>query len=133
VNDVVVAASRPRSIQLAVMLLWVSFALSLPALALAAARDPAAALHPVSLVITVALLALSVLLILRIGDGRNWARWFYLALFGIAVAMQWLPGDEANPPGYFENALMAVGWLLDAAALWLVFTRPGADWFGRAR
>ena len=128
-SDGAVGALRPRPIQLAVTLLWVSFALSLPALALAAARDPAAALHPASLVITIAMVALSVLLILRIGDGRNWARWLYLALFGIAVALQWLPVDETNPPGYFENALMVAGWLLDAVALWLVFTRPGADWF----
>jgi hypothetical protein len=132
VSDGAVGGQRPPQIKLAVTLLWVSFALSLPALALAAARDPAAALHPVSLVITLALLGVSVLLILRIGEGRNWARWFYLALFAVAVAMQWLPIDETNPPGYFENALMAAGWLLDAAALWLVFTRPGADWFARA-
>jgi hypothetical protein len=133
VTDVAAGALRPRAVQLAVTLLWVSFAVSLPALALAAARDPAAVLHPVSLVITVALLALSVLLILRIGEGRDWARWVYLVLFGISVAMQWLPGDDLNPPGYFENALSAAGWLLDAAAMWLVFTRPGADWFRRVR
>jgi hypothetical protein len=133
VSDAAISGTRPRQIQLAVTLLWVSFALTVPAFALAAARTPDAALHPASLVGTVALLGLSALLILRIGDGRNWARWLYLVLFGVAVAMQWLPMDETNPPGYFENAVMAAGWLLDAASLWLVFTRPGADWFRATR
>jgi len=123
---------KPREVRLAVTLLWVSLALSLPILVLGAMRNPAEALHPVSLLVTAALLGVSVLLIRRIDGGRNWARWVYLVLAVIAVALQFAPGEETNGPGYVENALSIIGSLLDVVALWLVFTRPGAGWFRAA-
>ncbi len=122
---------RPRQVTIAVALLWVSLALGVPAWHLSASRDPETASHPAFIVFTAIVLVLSVTLNVLIYRGRNWARILLLVLFVIAGALLLVPVDEPVPAGVLENTLNAGTLVLEAVALYLLFTRPGASWFRR--
>jgi hypothetical protein len=122
---------RPRQVTIAVALLWVSLVLGLPTWVLSASRDPETAFHPAFIVFMAIVFLLSAALNILIHRGRNWARILLLVLVVIAGALLLVPVDEPVPAGVLENTLTAVSLALDAVALYLLFTPPGASWYRR--
>ncbi|MGA3209677.1 MAG: hypothetical protein ABSD20_00125 [Terriglobales bacterium] len=74
-------------------------------------------------------LLLSALLFWKVGQGRNWARFAFLACFiaGLLPYSSMVKTDFFQWPGV--AALEIAGVVFQCAALALLFTRPGRDWF----
>jgi hypothetical protein len=127
---------RPRAVSLAILLFWISVAVSLPLWFVDDAVDTSDPDIFVTLVIGwivgLAMLAFTIWVIVSIGRARNWARITYLvlAILGWLMVIVDLPGLFAspwyNPFGYLSNAA------LDAAIVVLLFTPAANAWF-RAR
>lgn len=128
-------AEAPREVRWALRLLWVGLGLSVVAggvgfmLLLA---DPSAEGSLPYLVaftlLTAFALALTVWLILKIRDGRGWARVAYLLLWLLGAALMLMPGGEM-PNSFFEEAAAIVTSLLELVALVLLFMPPARRWF----
>ena len=129
-------SERPAQVRWASVLLWQSFTLSvaLTVYGLRAEDNPAEfapAVRAAMVGISVGGLALSALLNVMIYRGHNWARILYLFLAGVSLWLWLMPGDEGSSLTLTETIGFVVASLLDAVAMVLVFTRPGALWFRR--
>ena len=124
-------SGKPRSVTLAVTLLWVSLAIGV----IKAPFDPAglnAVPYP-AIVWSVAavIMAFFCLLIFKISAGRNWARVTFLVIFLLGLVLG-VPGLMAE----FQRApvLALVSIAASVMQLWaviLLFTSPGKNWFGK--
>ena len=121
--------TRPKHVRVAVALLWVSFALGVPAWALSAMRDPENSLGTFTVVFTLLMFAFSALLNVMIYRGKNWARIVTLIFGLLGVLFSLVLLVMPNPPSAIENAITFLGLVLDFIALYLLFTKPGAMWF----
>jgi hypothetical protein len=121
---------RPRVVVIAVALLWTEVALGLLDSALdwnyVTAENPAMFV----LIVDAVFLALSILVNIKIWQGRNWARIVALVLTILAVVgyAPQIDAEFARAP--FIAVLGMLELLLDAVALYLVFI-PGRHWFAR--
>ena len=124
-------SGKPRSVTLAVTLLWVSLAIGV----IKAPFDPAGlnAVPFPAIVWSVAavIMAFFCLLILKISSGRNWARVTFLVIFLLGLVLG-VPGLMAE----FQRApvLALVSVAASVMQLWaviLLFTSPGKGWFGK--
>jgi hypothetical protein len=84
--------------------------------------------------ITVALLAL---VCVKVGAGRNWARWFFVGIYALGsvsfavAALLWPQAFLSLPP---LLKISAIGqFALQTAALVLMFTKPANVWFRASR
>ena len=138
---------RPPSIRLAVLFLWISMGL---AIGMQALRFPAylqmvrsGAMTPADLAGQIGGTAFScaivILVALKVGAGRNWARWLYLALYVLgtgltlltfAVMPRMLQYLTAAPIAAASVALQTV---LQTVALAAMFVRPSREWFAAQR
>lgn len=125
-------AHRPRSVELAVYLLWIALALSLPTALFEYRRAAADGAGLVLLAFMVPLFALSIVMNLSIGRGRNWARILFLALYLLSVFSFLGALDDMLALPAFEVALDSIVMAMETVALYLLFTRPGALWFRAA-
>lgn len=119
----------PVQVVWALRLLWSSLAVSvLASFILPQSAEGGAAAAAVGLVVQWGLLAFSGWLNLCIWRRKNWARIVYLVLFLLGlVLMAVIQVPEGTP--MTESILNVAATLLDAVAMYLVFTRPGSDWF----
>lgn len=134
---------KPQSIRLAVLFLWISMGL---AVAMQALRLPgylqmmrSGAMMPADLAAQIGGTAIScalvVLVAVKIGAGRGWARWIYLALYMLGMAMTVL--TLAMMPRMFQYlsaapiaaASIALQTVLQTTALAAMFVRPSRQWF----
>ena len=124
---------RPRQVKLAVRLFWVEFAVALMQFVTALpsttkGRDPAA------VTIYVAVLgmefAAEAIVIYKLWVRRNWARYVALisSVLGLLEFAQAI-GRGRLTSGSGELGMEAVELMLDAVALFLLFTSPGKEWF----
>jgi hypothetical protein len=122
---------RPRQVVYAVVLLWISFALGVPAAYWEHQRTPAD-VAPVYWVLAALIIGLFILVIVFLGRGRNWARIVLLVLVVISfLSFLGTMGEMLSHPA-IEIVLNVVTLAIDAVAVYLVFTKPGALWFRRA-
>jgi hypothetical protein len=121
------AVPRPRSVAIAVALLWFDLALGIPQWYLTAQQDGDIAFHPVVIAATLALMALAAVLNICIYRGRNWARIATLLLTLLAVLLYFLPSER--PQTVTEFSLSAASWVAEIGALILLFIKPAAPWF----
>lgn len=124
---------RPREVVIAVRLLWVSLIAGIPVSIRDFQDGPPADDGGFLLMFTFALYAISVLMIVFIGRGRNWAR-IALLVFNILNLLSFLLAFaelRKYPTGEFAILLIVLG--LDLAALYLLYTRAGSPWFRQAR
>lgn len=134
VDDVVperMLRERPPQIVRAVLLLWTSFALALPLVYLDVERAPEGT-AAAGVAVWAVLLGLGAALNVQIWRGANWARIVYLALFAISFLALWFTAAEMLEKSVFEFVLNAANAMLDAFAMYLLFTRPGSLWFRKA-
>ena len=122
---------KPRSVTLAVMLLWISLAIGVIKMPFDPAGMKAVPFPALVWSIAAAIMAFFCVLIFMISSGRNWARITFLVLFLLGLLVG-LPGVMAE----FQRAPMLA--LVSVAAsvmqLWaviLLFTSPGKGWFGK--
>ena len=121
----------PLQILWAVRLLWASLAISILASLLVPQAAEGGAAAAAGLAIQWALLGFSGWLNVCIWRQKNWARIVYLALFLLGlVLMAVITVPEGTP--MLESFLNVASTLLDAVAMYLVFAKPGADWFKTA-
>lgn len=119
----------PPQVQRAVTLLWASWGLGLlSAFIDIAAIGQSEAAGAILLVVAI-VFALIALLNRKIGKGLNWARITYIVLFVIGMPnyLRTFPQMYARSPlaGFLSLAQL----VLQSYALYLLFTKPGSDWF----
>ena len=120
---------KPRTVTLAVNLLWASIAIGLVKIpldlpALAAIPHPGIVWTVIAL-----LLAFFCLLIWKISQGRNWARITYLVFFliGLIPAIPTLLDELGRSP--VLAVLSIAQFIMQGYAVFLVFANPGKNWF----
>jgi hypothetical protein len=124
-------AERPRQVLYAVVLLWVSLVLGMPTAYhehQKAATDESASFV---LIVMAVVYAFEACLNVFAARGYNWAR-IVLLIFSSIAAVSFLATIKEyleDPVVYF--ALDASTLVMDAVALYLLFSKPGALWFRR--
>ena len=128
--------ARPRTVRLACLLVLAAFAIGLvrllPNLDVLRAEDPE--LQAVFPLIVVAILAaITLCLTYLTHQGQNWARWALLAYltFGWYTAAEGM--TSASESSILDRSLDLAITAMELVAAWLLFTGPGAKWFGRHR
>ena len=117
---------RPKRVSTAMRILWASFVLGTPSSVYQLAREPEWLVVVFMLLITV----LVILLYLKIGAGRNWARIVLAVLQAVGVPALAMPVEP------FPLAVQVLDWsclALGMIALWLLCTGESVSWFRPAR
>ncbi len=124
---------RPRQVSTALRLLWTSLGLGLVTSALDWSYVGAVASAGFTVAVLLVVLGLTAFLIVKMGAGRNWARITFLVLF-LAGAAPYVPNLIAMyGRSLLTGTVSLLQLVLQIVALYLLFTRPGADWFRRTR
>jgi hypothetical protein len=115
-----------------VQCLWIEFLLSVGQESRGLFRwqpDEAAAILYIMLAFLAAWFSAQAIVIFKLGAGRSWARYVFLVTTILRV-VQYVP---SLPREWFTDGLSvgltAFQFELDCAALFLVFTSPGKEWF----
>lgn len=131
---------KPQNVLIAVNLQWVSIAVGLingllGPTGVRGLLDPTGPLHQSSvtliafiIIFILTVLGLMVLLTLKISAGKNWARITFLILYLLGLPLL------SHLPATFQQStingmIFVVQTVLQAAVLFLVFTKPGSEWF----
>jgi len=122
----------PPRVVIALRLLWLSLALGLVVAAISMKEVKDTGRLALYLLFYVLFLLLNGFILLRIARGHDWARVTYLVLFAGGLAVLFALEPPPNQ-GALEQALNVAGMVLDATALYLLFAKPGSEWFARAR
>ncbi len=123
------AVERPRQVTIAVVLLWLDFLIALPLLYQSIQREPDVELVVMILVATCLFLAIFATSIVFAYRGRNWARIVLLMFVFLTAIAVFLPSEVDTPVEFFEIVLDYLSIVLELAALYLLFAKPGALWF----
>ena len=126
-------AERPRQVLYAVLLLWVSLVLGIPSAIHEYQKAVTEGTWPFLLVFMLFMYAFGVCLNIFAARGHNWARITLLVFSSVAIVSFVALIEEylQDPVGYL--ALNIITLVMDAVALYLLFSRPGALWFRRVR
>jgi hypothetical protein len=116
---------KPKNITLAVNLSWASIAIGFISLFF----NPAAAAGLGSLIPSVIAFALVAFLVIKLSAGRNWARITLLVLFVLGMLMEVFALSTIFQISALLGILSLAQAALQAYVLYLVFTKPGSDWF----
>ena len=117
---------RPRQVTWAVRCFWTELALGVPQFILQLSNGEIRQYLVITLITIGVLSALQAWVIYKISNRRNWAR--YVSLVATVLsALMGLGGSSTMNAG--SLTIMVIGLLLDCAALFLLFTRPGKEWF----
>jgi len=119
---------RPISVYRAVVCLWVSAAVAIVSLILHAKIVTTA-----DVVIACISAALLALVAAKVGAGRRWARWLFVAVwilgsFSGMVMLALAPQAFLALPSTVQ-AIGVLQFALQTGALVLLFTRPSREWF----
>jgi hypothetical protein len=122
---------RPKQINIAVALLWVTFMLSLYTDYLDKQHDSYTGSVPVAFVICWQLFvyALSATINVCVFRGQNWARFATLFFFLLGGAAMLYFAEEFSKLSQIELTIAIVSNVLELIALYFLFTKPGAAWF----
>jgi hypothetical protein len=124
-------AEKPAQVTYAVWLLWLAIPLSIPASMYEYERMPADEKDPVLLLFYVVIYAIAMAINVLVSRGHDWARILTLLLFVVALAT--FIFDEYTAYPFVPLASNLVVLILDAIALYLLFTSPGKLWFRSVR
>jgi hypothetical protein len=125
--------ARPRQVQIAVALLWLSLVLGIPEAILSTRPAPTedGRVDTVFVVVMLLAFAFTFFLTVKVYQGRNWARIVVLVLTALSITMTLFPFDEPRVDGPLLQGLRLLCVLIDVAAMYLVFSKPGSLWFKR--
>jgi hypothetical protein len=121
---------RPLAVKRAVQLLCLTVALG--AVSILAVFTLSGLPSFAALLVAILGVAITAFLIDKIGAGRAWARIVLLVLFGVGLIQFVFGAGEALERAPLLLLLGFVQHALEGLALYLVFTKPGDDWFGVA-
>lgn len=121
--------SRPRQVQIAVALLWLSLALGIPEGVLSTRQVEGAVMGAVFAVFMLLVFGLIGFINVKVYQGRNWARIVMLVLTALSVLMMLFPSDESRAQGPLLQGLYLFDVLIEVIAMYLVFSKPGSLWF----
>ena len=126
------SAPRPRRVTWAVQCLWIEFLLSVVQASKTLFRwqpDEGETILYIMLAFAAVWFSVQAFVIVKLGARRSWARYVFLVTTILSV-VQYLP---SLPRDWFTDGLSvglrAFQLELDCAALFLVFTSPGKEWF----
>ena len=122
-------AERPRQVLYAVVLLWISLLLGMPTAYYEHQKAATDESGLFVLILMAVVYAFEACLNVFAARGHNWAR-IVLLIFSTIAAVSFLVTIKEyleDPVVYF--ALDASTLVMDAVALYLLFSRPGALWF----
>ena len=122
---------RPRHVVYAVVLLWISLVLAIPAVYWEQQRSFAETVG-VYWVMIVVLFGLSILVNVFIWRGSNWARILFLLLLVISLLSRLGTMEEMLSHPAIEIGVNLLMLAIEVIAAFLLFTKPGALWFRRA-
>ena len=118
----------PAQVQIALKLLWGSFALGLVHVVSLALFDESSWESAAFLITIVAVTSAAyAALIVYAGKRHNWARVVLLLAAIASVALFLFPADEPEP--LWSTALILVSSLLEIAAMFWLFSRVGNEWY----
>ena len=122
-------AEKPRTVTLAVNLLWASLAIGFAKIPLDLPSLAAVPSPGIVWPLMILLLAFICFVIFKISSGGNWARITFLVLFliGLIAAVPTLESEFSRAP--IVGILSIVQGILQGYAMYLVFTSPGKTWF----
>lgn len=122
-------SEKPRTVTVAVYLLWASIAIGAVKIPLDLPTLSAMPNPGLIWSIVVLVLVFFCFLILKISAGRNWARITYLVLFliGLIPAIPTLTAEFGRSP--ILGILTIAQAIMQAYAVFLLFTNPGKTWF----
>ena len=125
-------AERPQQVVHAVVLLWLSLLLGIPATVYEHQQTPPGASGAAAILgLVVLLYVVGAGLNIFAARGHNWARITLLVFSSLAVAMYISMIQQYLERPVLYLALDLVTLVLDWVALYLLFTKPGALWFRR--
>ena len=126
---------KPKAFRIAVVLMWLSFALGMTYGAwdglseLSAEDEGALTVYIVMLVIMGLVFSIPIIFVTL---GHNWARWVWLLFF--IGGWGWVFWDWEQSFGTAFDAVIEIFFfLIDLTVIRLLFFGPGAEWFKRAR
>ena len=120
---------KPKQVIRAVTLLWVSLSLGVIVFLLDLRFVQATAPGPAVWLIPIAVLGLLAFLIVSISSGRNWARIVFLVMFVLGALPYLLALTDMFSRSVITGSVSTAQFLLQAIAMYLVFTHPGSTWF----
>jgi hypothetical protein len=123
------AMSRPSTIGLALGLLWVGLVIGPLKLVLNWAYLVSRSGVAFNVLVVGVASAFYCFLVWKIGEGKNWARIAFLALFvlGVAPYIFILRSEFARSPLLGTMSILQA--VIQGSALFLLFTSPGNEWF----
>lgn len=126
------AVQKPESVSTAVKLLWAALALGLVKTLVDITHLSGVAPSVFTNTVLVLVFALNGFFIFKIAAGKNWARITYLVLFiiGVLPSIPIVLGEFSRSAVLGALSVAQVG--LQACALFLLFSQPGAGWFRKA-
>ena len=131
--QVLFSIARPKQVVVAVGLLWLGLAVSIPVVSLGFTHDLDADILPILVILTALAFAFSAFLNVLIYRGRNWARIVSLVLYLLSGLAIFIPVDESVASDRLEDVLNSLVYLLEGGALYLLFSMPGKLWFNQHR
>ena len=126
------AMTRPQQVRWAANCLWASIAIGAVTAALELLWIETAALLWWAWLFPAGILGVMALFTMAIHAGTNWARIVFLVLFVVGTLPYLVTLAEMFARSALAATLSLVQLLLQAAALYLVFTKPGSLWYRRA-
>lgn len=139
---------RPQIVTIGIWLLWLDVAVLLPGPIMTAMKMPLVALvapEGFRVLFIFMMIGFKALLTWRAGQGRNWARIGHLvvlilrvvfSIFTFVMINRMFPDRALNPLSFEEplkSALFLLSYLLPFAAVAMLFTGTGNDWYRAMR
>jgi hypothetical protein len=126
--------AKPKEVKIALSLIWASIGIGLinsvfdPTLRSVFATTPLFAW--ITLLLTV---GITVLLIVFLGRGKNWARIVFLVFFILGAILMLFELQNTFQTWWPTAVVNVAQAAMQALALYLVFTVPGSHWYRRRR
>ena len=130
VGDVVsgVPIAKPPQVRYAVALMWISLFLDIVD---TVADPPFAEAELVPQAIIALVLVVQAVFIVLVSAGHNWARILFLVMFALGTLMALSDFGEQYARSRLVAWIDVSSMVVEALALYLIFTRPGSRWFRR--
>jgi len=128
-QDQTLPTAKPVAIRRAIGLLWASVAVGVVKTPLNWAYLTSRASGAFNAFVIIFTFAITAFFIWKIGQGKNWARIVFLAVFllGVVPFLFIVRSEFGRSPASGLLSTMQFG--LQAVAFFLIFTNPGKEWF----
>ena len=127
------AATKPAIIQSAISLLWASLAIAAVKVVLDWANFVGRGSAAFTAFIMIFTFAVIGFVVVKIGQGKNWARVIFLVVFVVGIVTAFLTLRSEFAQSRLLGILSIVQAALQATALYFIFTSPGKEWYRKVQ